>query len=42
MLMPTEFAPLSIVLVKKIYKSGGYNAARGLLSRDIAKKRMGQ
>ena len=36
MLMPTAFAPLSIVSVKKIYM-GGFNAARGPISRDIAK-----
>ena len=34
MLMHTAFAPLSIVL--KNYMGGGYNAARGLISRDIA------
>ena len=37
MLIPTAFAPLSIVSVQKIYKGGGYNAARGLISRAIAK-----
>ena len=36
MLMPTAFAPLSIVSVKKIMVVG-YNAARGLISRDIAR-----
>ena len=36
MLIPTAFAPLSIVSVWKIYIGmGGYNAARGLISRDI-------
>ena len=35
MLMPTSFAPISIL--KNIYEGGGYNAAKGLISRDIAK-----
>ena len=34
MLMPAEFAPLSIET--KIYMGGGYNVARGPISRDIA------
>ena len=35
MLMPTTFASLSISSLKKIW--GGYNAAKGRISRDIAK-----
>ena len=34
MLMPTAFAPLTIVSVYKIY--GWVNAARGLISRKLA------
>ena len=36
MLMPTAFEPISIVSVWKNVWGGGYNAARGLISRDIA------
>ena len=36
MLMPTTFASLSFVSVLKKYMGLGYNAARGLVSRDIA------
>jgi hypothetical protein len=37
-LLPTAFAALSIVSVKKIYieGGGGYKAAIGLISRNIA------
>ena len=35
MLMPTTFAPLSFISISKKYMGGGYNAARGLISRDM-------
>ena len=34
--MHTAFAPLSIALDKKIKGMGGYNAASGLNSRELA------
>ena len=38
MLLPTAFASLSIVSDLRKYMGGGYSAAKGLISRDIAKK----
>jgi hypothetical protein len=35
--MPTAFAPLLYQSKKKYGGGGGYNAARGLISRDIVK-----
>ena len=31
---PTAFAPFSCISLKKLHE-GGYNAARGIISRDI-------